>query len=168
MLHELVLKIFKELDRPDTNGEQIEHLFNSYGHKEITVTEIREDDGGTDFLKIKIPGNNGKTAGGDAPTLGIIGRLGGVGARPEQIGFVSDGDGALAALTSALKIVDMKNNGESLEGDVVIATHVDPAAPTIPHDPVPFMGSSVDMTIMNKYEIDDEMDAIITIDATKG
>src|SRR5699024_9275925 len=103
-----------------------------------------------------------------APTLGIIGRLGGVGARPEQIGFVSDGDGALAALTSALKIVDMKNNGESLEGDVVIATHVDPAAPTIPHDHVSFMGSSVDMTIMNKYEIDDEMDAIITIDATKG
>ncbi|MCG1009702.1 DUF1177 domain-containing protein [Salinicoccus sp. ID82-1] len=168
MLHELVLKLFKELDRPDANGEKIEHLFKSYGHKEITVTEIREDDGGTDFLKIKIPGTNGKTAGGDAPTLGIIGRLGGIGARPEQTGFVSDGDGALAALTSALKIVDMKNNGESLEGDVIIATHVDPNAPTIPHDPVPFMGSSVDMTVMNKHEIDDEMDAIITIDATKG
>lgn len=168
MLHEIVLKIFKELDRPDANGEQIELLFNSYGHKEITLTEIREDDEGTDFLKIKIPGINGKTAGGDAPTLGIIGRLGGVGARPEQAGFVSDGDGALASLASALKIVDMKNNGESLEGDVIIATHVDPNAPTIPHDPVPFMGSSVDMTVMNKYEIDDEMDAIITIDATKG
>ncbi|TVT27417.1 DUF1177 domain-containing protein [Salinicoccus cyprini] len=168
MLHELVLKIFKELDRPDANGEQIANLFNSYGHKEITVTEIREDDGGTDFLKIKIPGTNGKAAGGEAPTLGIIGRLGGIGARPEQIGFVSDGDGALAALTSALKIVDMKNNGESLEGDVIIATHVDPNAPTIPHDPVPFMGSSVDMTVMNQHEIDDEMDAIITIDATKG
>jgi hypothetical protein len=168
MLHEIVLKIFKELDRPDANGQQIELLFNSYGHKDISITEIREGNGGTNFLKIRVPGTDGKTTGGSAPTLGIIGRLGGVGARPEQTGFVSDGDGALAALSSALKIVDMKNKGESLEGDVIVATHIDPHAPTIPHDPVPFMGSSVDMTIMNKYEIDDEMDAIITIDATKG
>ncbi|MGO0916215.1 DUF1177 family protein, partial [Clostridioides difficile] len=42
-----------------------------------------------------IPGKNGKLKGGDAPTLGILGRLGGIGARPEVIGFVSDGDGAL-------------------------------------------------------------------------
>ncbi|MEE2046078.1 DUF1177 family protein [Nocardiopsis tropica] len=40
-----------------------------------------------------IPGTDGASSGGSAPTLGILGRLGGLGARPEQIGFVSDGDG---------------------------------------------------------------------------
>ncbi|WP_020007711.1 DUF1177 domain-containing protein [Salinicoccus albus] len=168
MLHDLVLKVFHALDRPDANGEKIKALYNSYGHDEISVTEIRETQGGTDFIKIKIPGINGKATGGNAPTLGVIGRLGGVGARPKQKGFVSDGDGALASLSAALKIVDMKNKGENLEGDVIVATHIDPNAPTIPHDPVPFMGSSVDMTVMNEYEIDNEMDAIITIDTTKG
>ena len=168
MLHEFVLKLFNELDRKDANGFNISELFEQYKYSETEVIEIKENGYGTDFIKIKILGSNGKSKGGSAKTLGIIGRLGGVGARPEQIGFVSDGDGALAALSAALKIIDMKNKGDQLEGDVIIATHVDPKAPSIPHDPVPFMGSSVDMTIMNKHEIDSEMDAIITIDTTKG
>lgn len=168
MLQEFVLKVYKELDRPDTNGERIKSLFEEYGYNEVEVTKIREKDKGTDFVKIKIPGSDGKLQGGNARTLGVIGRLGGVGARPEQIGYVSDGDGALAALSAGLKIIDMKNNGETLQGDIIIATHIDPQAPTIPHDPVPFMGSSVDMTVMNQHEIDSEMDAIITIDTTKG
>lgn len=168
MLHEFVLKLFNELDRKDANGFNISELFEQYKYSETEVIEIKENGYGTDFIKIKILGSNGKSKGGSAKTLGIIGRLGGVGARPEQIGFVSDGDGALAALSAALKIIDMKNKGDQLESDVIIATHVDPKAPSIPHDPVPFMGSSVDMTIMNKHEIDSEMDAIITIDTTKG
>jgi len=45
---------------------------------------------------------------GNAPTLGVIGRLGGVGARPEVIGLVSDGDGALTALSVALKLARMQ------------------------------------------------------------
>ena len=168
MLNDFVLKLFNELDRKDANGFNISELFEQYKYSETEVIEIKENGYGTDFIKIKILGSNGKSKGGSAKTLGIIGRLGGVGARPEQIGFVSDGDGALAALSAALKIIDMKNKGDQLEGDVIIATHVDPKAPSIPHDPVPFMGSSVDMTIMNKHEIDSEMDAIITIDTTKG
>ncbi|WP_254171499.1 DUF1177 family protein, partial [Clostridioides difficile] len=44
----------------------------------------------------------------DAPTLGILGRLGGIGARPEVIGFVSDGDGALVAIAVAAKLLDYK------------------------------------------------------------
>ena len=49
------------------------------------------------MLKIRIPGLHGKTSGGDAPTIGLLGRIGGLGARPERIGYVSDGDGALVA-----------------------------------------------------------------------
>ncbi|MBA2447176.1 MAG: DUF1177 domain-containing protein, partial [Chloroflexi bacterium] len=47
-------------------------------------------------------------------------------------------------------------------------THICPNAPTQPHDPVPFMGSPVDMAEMNRHEVDEGMDAILSIDATKG
>lgn len=168
MLHEEVLEIFKALDRPDANGETVREIFRANNFKNFEVKPIVTEEGGTDFVKIKIFGESGKSRGGEAPTLGIIGRLGGIGARPEQIGYVSDGDGALSALSAALKLIKMQEMKETLKGDVIVATHIDPSAPTIPHDPVPFMGSSVDMTIMNREEIDDEMDAIITIDTTKG
>ena len=50
--------------------------------------------GSTDFVKVLIPGFRAKSSGGDFPTLGIVGPLGGLGSRPERIGFSSDGDGA--------------------------------------------------------------------------
>ncbi len=70
--------------------------------------------------------------GGDAPTIGLLGRLGGLGARPERIGFVSDGDGALVALACAAKLLSMRVRGDVLPGDVMISTHVCPCAPTFP------------------------------------
>ena len=45
----------------------------------------------TDFVSVLIKGTAGRSAGGSAPTLGIVGRLGGLGARPDITGFVSDG-----------------------------------------------------------------------------
>ena len=89
------------------------------------------------MLKVRIPGSNGKIKGGSAPTIGLLGRLGGIGARPERIGFVSDGDGALAAVALAAKLLDMQNKGDVLDGDVFISTHICPNAPTAPHDPCP-------------------------------
>jgi len=38
----------------------------------------------------------------------------------------------------------------------------------MPHHPVPFMGSPVDIAVMNREEIDDTMDAVVSIDTTKG
>ena len=38
----------------------------------------------TDMVKVRIPGSRGKSRGGDAPTIGLLGRLGGIGARPER------------------------------------------------------------------------------------
>lgn len=124
--------------------------------------------GTTHMVKIRIPGSRGKSSGGTVPTLGILGRLGGLGARPEMIGFVSDGDGALAALAIAAKLLDMKKKGDVLPGDIFISTHVCPDAPTQPHDPVPFMGSPVDMYQVNQEEVTSELDAIFSIDTTKG
>jgi hypothetical protein len=124
--------------------------------------------GTTHMVKVRIPGSKGKSSGGDVPTLGILGRLGGLGARPEMIGFVSDGDGALAALAIAAKLLDMRKKGDVLPGDVFISTHICPDAPTQPHDPVPFMGSPVDMYQVNQEEVTPELDAIFSIDTTKG
>lgn len=135
---------------------------------EITVTRVEGERGGTDFVKVTIPGRSGKSRGGDAPTLGILGRLGGVGARPERVGLVSDADGAVAALAAAAKLLDMHARGDVLEGDVIVSTHVCPDAPTRPHDPVPFMDSPVSVLDCNRQEISPEMDAVVSIDTTKG
>lgn len=85
-----------------------------------------------------------------------------------MIGLVSDGDGAVSALAVAIKLAHMAEKGDVLPGDVIVTTHVCPNAPTQPHDPVPFMGSPVNMEIMNRYEVDSGMDAILSIDTTKG
>ena len=62
----------------------------------------------------------------------------------------------------------MRRKGDLLEGDVVVCTHIDPKAPTQPHDPVPFMGSSVDIDTVNRAEVSDDIDAILCVDTTKG
>lgn len=134
----------------------------------ISTETVSSERGSTDFVIVTLPGTHGRSSGGDAPTLGIIGRLGGVGARPDVTGFVSDGDGAAAALSAAAALLQMHGHGDRLPGDVVVATHVCPDAPTLEHDPVPFMDSPVDITTMNQHEVRSEMDAILSIDTTKG
>ncbi len=168
MLFRQMLELFDYLDKPSACGEEVAALLRERGADEVIVRRIEGDKGGTDNIKILIKGSNGRSSGGSAPTLGIIGRLGGLGARPERIGFVSDGDGALAALTAALKLAEMNRNGDVLPGDVLIATHICPDAPTQPHEPVPFMDSPIDMALSNETEVDERMDAILSIDTTKG
>jgi hypothetical protein len=163
-----VLEAYDLLDSPAASGEAVKRIWQSHGAVEVFVETVNGHAGATDFVRVVIPGTRGKSAGGSAPTLGIIGRLGGLGARPEQIGFVSDGDGALSVVAAAAKLLEMAGRGDRLDGDVVVSTHIDPDAPTQPHDPVPFMGSSIDMSINNKYEVTADMDAIISVDTTKG
>jgi hypothetical protein len=163
-----VIEIYELLDSPRANGERVASLLRERGIHCVEVVPIQGERGKTDSIKVWIPGSKGKKSGGNAPTLGIIGRLGGVGARPQMIGLVSDADGAIAALSVALKLADMKEQGDVLAGDVIVATHICPDAPTIPHDPVPFMGSPVEMKSLNDHEVDPQMDAILSIDTTKG
>lgn len=158
-----VLDIYDLVDKADANGEEVADFLEKNGADEVVVTSIKGKKGSTDGLKIIIQGRDSR-----APKLGIIGRLGGLGARPEVSGFVSDGDGALAVLAAALKIARMKSSGDQLQGDVIITTHICPDAPTQEHKPVPFMDSPIDMEAMNKHEVLDEMDAVISIDTTKG
>lgn len=165
-----VLDVMELLEGPEINVSKVLDYYKVLGIKdsEVSTQEIREDKGSTKFIKLSIRGKNGKSNGGSAPTLGIIGRLGGIGARPQVTGFVSDADGAITALSAAAKIAALRVRGDILAGDVICATHLCPDAPTVPHDPVPFMDSPVTMETMNSLEVDAEMDAILSIDATKG
>ena len=168
MLIKQVMEIFELLDSASASGDVIRAYMESKGAKNVTVRRVEQDGRGTDFISIIIPGKNGKMNGGTAPSLGVVGRLGGLGARPEMTGFVSDGDGALAALSVAAKVLEMNNRGDYLSGDLYVCTHICPDAPTMPHKPVPFMGSPVDMAAMNEMEVYDEMDAVLSIDTTRG
>lgn len=190
------LQVCEILDSARVTGAAVREFLQSRGagKGEVTVTTVAGDAGSTDlgstdFVTVVIPGLRGKQSGGRAsvagsvadapgrgapapgaiaPTIGVVGRLGGVGARPDAVGLVSDADGAIVALAVAAKLLDMRRAGDRLAGDVIVSTHVCPSAPTEPHDPVPFMGSPVDMATMNRHEVSPEMDAILSVDATKG
>ncbi|WDZ93353.1 DUF1177 domain-containing protein [Nocardiopsis sp. HUAS JQ3] len=165
-----VIETHDLLDTPAANGASVAEYLRRHGAAdgEVLVETVAGEGGSTDFVRVTIAGTDGAASGGSAPTLGILGRLGGLGARPEQIGFVSDGDGALTAVSAAAKLLDMRRRGDTLPGDVVLATHIDPDAPTQPHDPVPFMGSVVDQDVSNRHEVLPAMDAILSVDTTKG
>lgn len=165
-----VFELYELLDNPQASGEVVKQYLCEQGATadQIKIQRLTSDKGASDFIKVMIPGKNGKSAGGTAPTLGIIGRLGGIGARPDIIGYVSDGDGAAAALAAAAKLIRMASYGDALAGDVIVTTHICPDAPTREHFPVPFMDSPITMEDTWEHEVDAEMDAIVSIDTTKG
>lgn len=165
-----VIDVFELLDTAKIEESEIKEFFLKRGAKssEIETRRIKEKKGETQFVKINLGGKRGKPKGGKAPTVGIIGRLGGIGARPHKIGLVSDADGAITALASAAKLIEMRKKGDVLNGDVIIATHLCSRSPIIHHKPVPFMAAPVSMETMNKYEVDKRMEAILSIDTTKG
>ncbi len=158
-----VLEVMELLDNPDASGQDVRRWLQAKGDVSVDVQQVRGANGATDFVSVTIPGTD---AG--APTLGIIGRLGGVGAFPEKLGLVSDADGALVALSSAATLARMHSVGCALPGTVIVTTHVCPRAPTEAHEPTPFMGSPVDMTVMNNHEVHPTMDAVLSVDTTKG
>lgn len=156
-----VMETYELLDSAIVTGEAVAAVLRERGVSDVTVETIEGPKAKTDFIKAVIPG-------GEGPVLGIIGRLGGVGARPEAIGLVSDADGAIVAVASALKMADMARVGDPMPGRVVVTTHICPSAPTLPHKPVPFMNTPVDMELLLQREVDDRMEAILSIDTTKG
>ncbi|MEM4090883.1 MAG: DUF1177 family protein, partial [Thermoplasmatales archaeon] len=163
-----VIEIHELLDDGKVTGPIVKDFFQKRGSKDVHIKRVKGKKGFTDFIKIVISGKKGKLNSGKSPTLGIIGRLGGIGSRPERIGLVSDADGAIAALSIALKLIEMQKRNDFLDGDVIVATHICPRSPIVPHEPVPFMGSPVDMDTMNENEVDRSCDAILSVDTTKG
>ncbi|KAB0686323.1 DUF1177 domain-containing protein [Burkholderia territorii] len=164
------LEVFEALDSGHASGQTVTDLFAQYCRHGVVVeaSKFTGDKGSTDFVKITIPGKRGKRKGGTAPSLGIVGRLGGIGARPSRIGLVSDADGAIAAVASALKLAKMRGHEDELDGDVFVTTHICPNAPTLPREPVDFMDSPVPPEVFNAHEVWSEMDAVLSVDTTKG
>lgn len=163
-----MIELQELLDDPAVTGEAAAAYLEREGVPDLAVTRVEGEKGEADFIRAVIPGTDGRLSGGNAPTLGIVGRLGGIGARPARIGFTSDGDGALSALTIAAKLGQMHTRGDRLKGDVIVTTQICPNAPTRPHDPVPFMDSPVTSAQANDAEVDPAMEAILSIDTTKG
>lgn len=158
-----VIDVLEILDSPAASGKMIGELFKQYDGVSIEIETIGESKGTTDVIRILIEGRNRSL-----PTLGVVGQLGGIGARPEMIGFVSDGDGAAAALAVALKAAQASSKGDKLPGDLFVSTHICPNAPTQPHKPVPFMGSPVGTRQALVAMLKAEIGAVISIDTTKG
>ncbi|WP_035054010.1 DUF1177 domain-containing protein [Andreprevotia chitinilytica] len=169
------LVVYELLDSATVNGASIEKLLEPYAALGVTVTvttvhdEPPEDTSKTtDFVSILIPGTAGKTAGKHMPTLGVIGRNGAIGARPHKVGMVSDADGPIGAIAVALKLAQMKAKGDHLPGDVIVTTHISTDVSMSVNDGVAFMGMPVSSETMNVYEVSPEMDAILSLDASKG
>lgn len=177
MSSKFVSIIYELLDDPGVNGQKIVDELTALGATSASITttpasyEIPEDTTQTcDFIRVVIKGNNGKSAGNEtpSPTMGIIGRLGAQQAQPTRTGKVSDSDGSIVALATAMKLLDMSAKGAKPEGDVIITTHIATHVSITPHEPVDFMGMPVSSDTMNDYEVDDEMDAILSVDTSKG
>jgi hypothetical protein len=158
-----VIDSYELLDSALVDGEAVANVLRNAGVENVTVRRISSESHHTDFIQIIFKGTD-RTA----PALGIIGKLGGIGARPTQIGIVSDADGAIAVVALALKIAAMTKADDRLPGDVILSTHICPAAPTRPHHPVPFMSSPVDRDTLCKAEIHADMTAILSIDTSRG
>jgi len=158
-----VIDAFELLDSALIDGEAVAEFLRGQGAEDIRVERMTSEKHHTDFMQIRIPGRNKA-----APILGIIGKLGGIGARPAQVGMVSDADGAIAAVAAAAKLATMAAKGDRLEGDVIISTHICPAAPTRPHQPVPFMSAPVDRVKLGRAELHPDMNAVLSIDTSRG
>ncbi len=157
-----ILDVIKVLDKPRVEEKELRELLQRSGRVTLAFKEIKGKKGSTLFVKGIVKGE------GKGPTLGVIGRLGGVGARPELLGLVSDADGAIVALSVLYKLAEMAEYGDVLKGDVIVTTHVTTHAPTKPYKPVPMMDSPVDIFTLLREEVDNRMQAILSIDSTKA
>lgn len=170
-----ISQVYDLLDNPHVDGQKMAELLRSVGteNADIQVTSINYETPEDPkhlchFIKVTLRGTAGKLSGGDYPTLGIIGRLGAQQAQPNRMGLVSDADGSIVAFASAMKLLDMATRGNRLKGDVIITSHIATHVSITPHDPVDFMGMPVSSSTMNRYEVDEQMDAILSIDTSKG
>ncbi|MBI4276915.1 MAG: DUF1177 domain-containing protein [Armatimonadetes bacterium] len=162
------IEAYELLDSARVTGQAVADLLRARVRAGVEVECLEGPRGHTDVIRVVIAGTDGRAGGGTAPTLGIIGQLGGIGARPHQQGLVSDADGAISAVACALKLLDMQAAGDALPGDVLMATHICPDAPVQARKPVPMMSSPVEIHDVLDRTVDPAMDAIISIDTTRG
>ena len=158
-----VLEAIEVLSSATVDGREVARLLADRGITGVETEHVETKATATDFVSCVVPGTNP-----DLPALGVIGRLGGIGARPEVVGMVSDADGATVALATALKLADMAKAGDPLPGPVRIHTHVCTHAETRPNHPVRLMRSPLPARSMMQREVHPAMAAILSVDSTRG
>ncbi|CAD6518148.1 hypothetical protein LMG27952_00957 [Paraburkholderia hiiakae] len=82
--------------------------------------------------------------------------------------MISDADGPVGSIACALKLAMMKAAGDDLPGDVIVTTHIAKNVAIKYNDGVPFAGMPVSSATMNDHQVSPAMDAILSIDASKG
>ena len=164
-----ILDLVDLLDGPDAGGAAVASWLRAKDPRGETVVDIAGLDGPghTELVRVAVPGTKGRRAGGSRPTLGVIGRLGGVGSRPERLGLVSDADGAIVALAAAASCRACGPWRPPAGRCPRPHAHL-PASPMIPHEPAPFVDSPVDRDRLARAEVDAEMAAILSIDSTRA
>ena len=102
-------------------------------------------------------------------TIGLLGRLGGVGARQTRWLLSDEVWSSLFALAAlAAKLLDMQNKGDILDEDVFISTHICPDAP-LQRLPIRFLFGLSGRNVPGKQRRGfSELDAILSVDTTKG
>lgn len=162
-----VLDVIDLLDDPRNGVDALLELLGD-GDWETAREPFENDKGSTEFLKILFPGTRGKSRGGDAPTLGLIGSNGGLRIPGERNGLVSDADGCIVGLSAALRIARKSRRQQPLVGDVLVSTHICQKAHPIPHDPYPFVMSPLPSSEKHPKMVDPRMDAILVPETCKG
>lgn len=155
------------LDNSSNSAEAFAEFLPDGPHA-VEITPFESDLGTTDFIKILFPGSAGKSAGGDAPTTGIIGSNGGLRLPGPYPGLASDADGCIVGLTAALRLARMHTRGQQLAGDVLVSTHICQKARPVPHDPYPFVMSPLPSSEKHPRLVDTRMDAMLTPETCKG
>ena len=153
-----VIDIYELLSSAKVSGKAVADFFKSEVGVDLDVKSASSKDGSTDFVTFKNKASKNATK-----SLGIIGRLGGVGARPVKTGLLSDADGAIVALSVALKLAQMEKNGDLLDCQVVCSTQITPKAPCIDGN----LAMPVDNPTMNEYEMHGS-DAYLVFDTSRG
>ncbi len=166
MLRE-IMDVLDFLDDARNSAEQFKAMLPDGPHT-VEITPFDSDLGHTDFIKILFPGKNGKSSGGSAPTIGIIGSNGGLRLPWEYPGLSSDADGCVVGLACALGLARKHHRNQQLQGDVLVSTHICQSAHPAPHDPFPFVVSPLPSSEKHPRLVDERMDAILTPETCKS
>ena len=75
MLYKELIELFDMLDSASASGSEVVEYFRSIDPMcQVETYPLEGPKGHTDMVRILIPGKNGKSKGGNAGTIGILGR----------------------------------------------------------------------------------------------
>jgi Protein of unknown function (DUF1177) len=138
-----VLAALDLLDSPTAFGAEVAAALHAAGVDDVEVVPLRGKRGGTDVVRAVVPGTRGCRAGADAPPSGSSAVAEASARGPPTSASSPTADGAVA-MTPARSLGRMRQHGDGLPGDVILATHVCPDALFQASRPRALVGSPVD------------------------